>query len=72
MTDLKCIFQGVEDGTITKHLMSEDAPEDNTGDVFILVGKNYEETVYHPDKDGTHFLSLFFLYFLKLFTFSTR
>lgn len=45
-------IQGVEDGSITKHLMSEDIPEDNTASVFIIVGKNYEQTVYDEDKDG--------------------
>jgi len=43
-------IKGVEAGTITKHLMSEEVPEDNSGPVFVIVGKNYEETVHAEDK----------------------
>jgi protein disulfide-isomerase A1 len=44
-------IKGVESGTITKHLMSEEIPEDNSGPVFTIVGKNYEATVYDAEKD---------------------
>jgi len=43
-------IKGVEDGSIKKHLMSEDVPENNDEAVFVIVGKNYEETVYAEDK----------------------
>jgi len=33
---------GVMDGSIVRHLMSEEIPEDNTGPVTILVGKNFD------------------------------
>lgn len=33
---------GVLDGSIVRHLMSEEIPEDNTAPVTILVGKNFE------------------------------
>ena len=41
---------GVESGEITRHLMSEDIPESNDGPVFVIVGKNFEETVRDPAK----------------------
>merc|ERR1711970_575749 len=33
---------GVLDGSIARHLMSEDIPEDNTKPVTVIVGKNFE------------------------------
>jgi len=33
---------GVLDGSIVRHLMSEEIPEDNTAPVTIIVGKNFE------------------------------
>jgi protein disulfide-isomerase A1 len=33
---------GVLDGSIVRHLMSEEIPEDNTAPVTILVGKNFD------------------------------
>ena len=32
--------------------MSEDVPENNDEPVFVIVGKNYEETVYDENKAG--------------------
>lgn len=36
---------GVLDGTLTRHFMSEEIPEDNTAPVTILVGKNWDQVV---------------------------
>ena len=33
--------------------MSEEVPEKNDEAVFVIVGKNYEETVYDENKAGT-------------------
>merc|ERR1712139_431378 len=33
---------GVLDGSIVRHLMSEEIPEDNTAPVTIIVGKNFD------------------------------
>merc|ERR1711981_707891 len=41
---------GVLDGSIQRHLMSEDVPEDNDGPVVTIVGKNFEEIAYNKDK----------------------
>jgi len=43
-------IKGVSDGTIQKHLMSEDEPEDNTKPVFYVTGKNYGKLVAQTDK----------------------
>jgi len=43
-------IKGVESGSIKKHLMSEDEPEDNTGPVFYVTGKNYADLVAQTDK----------------------
>lgn len=40
---------GVLDGSIKRHLMSEDIPEPNDGPVFTLVGKHFEEVCYSKD-----------------------
>jgi protein disulfide-isomerase A1 len=41
---------GVLDGSITRHLMSEDIPEKNDDAVFYLVSKQFEEVCYNKDK----------------------
>lgn len=41
---------GVLDGSIQRHLMSEEIPEDNSAPVTVIVGKNFEEIAYNPDK----------------------
>jgi len=40
---------GVLDGSIKRHLMSEDIPEKNDEAVFVLVGKQFEEICYNKD-----------------------
>lgn len=49
-SSLSALVEGVESGAITRHLMSEDIPENNDGPVFTIVGKNFEETVNDPAK----------------------
>merc|ERR1712072_1301029 len=41
---------GVLDGSIKRHLMSEDIPEKNDDPVFYIVGKQFEEVAYNADK----------------------
>lgn len=41
---------GVLDGSIKRHLMSEDIPEKNDEPVFYIVGKQFEEVAYDADK----------------------
>jgi len=41
---------GVLDGSIKRHLMSEDIPEKNDEPVFYLVSKQFEEIAYAEDK----------------------
>jgi len=41
---------GVLDGSIVRHLMSEEIPEDNTAPVTIIVGKNFESIVKDAGK----------------------
>jgi len=41
---------GVLDGSIKRHLMSEDIPESNDGAVFVLVGKQFDEVCFSKDK----------------------
>ena len=64
----KIFTQGVEDGSIKKHLMSEDVPEKNDEAVFVIVGKNYEETVYAEDKAGicVHSIDYLIISFRKI------
>merc|ERR1712018_102942 len=47
---VSAFVQGVLDGTITRHLMSEDEPEDNTAPVTIITGKNFERIAYDENK----------------------
>ena len=42
--------QGIVDGAIKANLRSEEIPEDNTGGVFVAVGKNFDELI-GGDKD---------------------
>jgi protein disulfide-isomerase A1 len=49
---VKSFVQGVLDGKISAHLMSEDVPEDwNKNGVWILVGKNFAEVAFDKTKD---------------------
>jgi len=41
---------GVLDGSVKRHLMSEDIPEKNDDPVFYIVGKQFEEVAYNADK----------------------
>merc|ERR1712045_721199 len=41
---------GVLDGSIVRHLMSEEIPEDNTAPVTVIVGKNFESIAKDPAK----------------------
>ena len=41
---------GVLDGSIVRHLMSEEIPEDNTAPVTVIVGKNFESIVKDSNK----------------------
>jgi len=41
---------GVLDGSIVRHLMSEEIPEDNTAPVTIIVGKNFESIAKDANK----------------------
>lgn len=38
--------------------MSEEVPEKNDEAVFVIVGKNYEETVYDENKAGKFILKI--------------
>merc|ERR1712137_345174 len=43
-------IKGVESGSIKKHLMSEEEPEDNTKPVYYVTGKNYAALMAQTDK----------------------
>merc|ERR1711935_898962 len=43
-------IKGVEGGSIKKHLMSEEEPEDNTKPVFYVTGTNYAALMAQTDK----------------------
>jgi protein disulfide-isomerase A1 len=38
-------------GGLVADLKSEEVPENNDGDVFVLVGKNFDQTIKQPGKD---------------------
>merc|ERR1712137_776878 len=42
--------KGVESGKIGKHLMSEEEPEDNSGPVYYVTGKNFANLIAQTDK----------------------
>ncbi|CAL8331865.1 unnamed protein product [Merluccius merluccius] len=49
---LRLFCQGVLDGTVKPHLLSEEIPEDwNKGPVAVLVGKNFDEVALDPTKN---------------------
>ncbi len=54
MTHTKPTTKGVEGGSITKHLMSEDEPADNTGPVFYVTGKNFPALIAQTDKHSEY------------------
>lgn len=43
-------IKGVEGGKITKHLMSEEEPEDNTAPIYYVTGKNFPALIAQTDK----------------------
>jgi len=47
---LAAFFVGYKEGTIEPFLKSQDPPEDNDGDVTIIVGKNFDEVALNADK----------------------
>merc|ERR1711881_462160 len=47
---IKAFVDGVEDGSIQRHLKSEDVPEEQ-GAVKVIVGKNFEEIAYDETKN---------------------
>ena len=51
---LTLIVQGVESGSIKKHLMSEEEPEDNTKPVYYVTGKNYAALMAQTDKHSEY------------------
>jgi len=52
------LVKGVNDGSITKHLMSEDVEEGHSeGNILIITGKNFEGIAYNED---THVLVEFY------------
>ncbi|KAM3865504.1 protein disulfide-isomerase A2 [Diretmus argenteus] len=49
---LRLFCQGVLDGTVQPHLLSQEIPEDwNKGPVTVLVGKNFEAVALDPTKN---------------------
>lgn len=42
---------GIADRTLRPHYTSERPPEDNSGDVLVVVGDTFEELVLNSDKD---------------------
>lgn len=49
--DVKKYVEDFKAGTLEAHLKSEEIPEDNTGGVTVLVGKNWEQIVKDETKD---------------------
>uniref|UniRef100_A0A1W7R9Z2 Protein disulfide-isomerase n=1 Tax=Hadrurus spadix TaxID=141984 RepID=A0A1W7R9Z2_9SCOR len=50
--NIRNFVQGVIDGKIKQHYLSQDLPEDwNKGPVYDLVSKNFDEVVYDKTKD---------------------
>jgi len=47
----KAFVGGVLDGSIKRHLMSEEIPESQDEDVIYVVGKQFEEIAYDSEKD---------------------
>jgi len=48
--DFEAFTNGVLDGSIKRHLMSEDVPEANDEPVTVIVGKNFDDIVKDPKK----------------------
>jgi len=48
---IKSYIADFKDGKLQPHLKSEEIPEDNTGGVTVLVGKNWEQVVKDETKD---------------------
>jgi len=47
---LAAFFAGYKDGSLTPFLKSQEIPEDNDGDVTVIVGKNFEEVALNSEK----------------------
>lgn len=48
--DVNAFVQGVLDGKIDRHMMSEEIPESQDEPVFVLVGKQFESIVFDSEK----------------------
>jgi len=44
-------FADYFEGNVEKHVRSEDEPDDNTGPVKVITGKNFDKLVNDPEKD---------------------
>lgn len=49
--DITAFVQGVLDGTVIRHLKSEEVPDNSANDVKIIVGKNFNEIVLDKTKN---------------------
>jgi len=48
--ELAAFFSGYADGSLAPFLKSQPVPENNDGDVTVIVGKNFEEVALNPNK----------------------
>merc|ERR1712154_245590 len=48
---IKAFTNGVLDGSIARHLKSEDVPDNSENAVKVVVGKNFDELVMDPTKN---------------------
>lgn len=49
--NVEALLSGIADRTLRPHYTSERPPEDNSGDVLVVVGDTFEELVLNNDKD---------------------
>jgi len=47
---LAAFFAGFKDGSLSPFLKSQEIPEDNTGDVTVIVGKNFDDVALDANK----------------------